>query len=361
MAGFDIAICMGESLINKALTVMFGRPSLRDALFSGSQDFDVEGTPMSVKWDIPEAPTAILSVPTPAEWNAAVKAGGEGMAPEEDAFLLRLASTKLSLSGGASAGQAKTRNFDIVCTARIDNNNAELKAVAILIEDMGSAPLIDRAMYKALLPRLLAAANGALAGAELPNISLPITFGPASLRILPGRIVAVAMLDGAAAPEPPDDPPTDEFAVLLSPAAVQRTIDLMLPQFQNQSSSTNGSQGFGIGTAQYSASIALTNLSMQVDGADPTNVHAQTNPQISAAAGVDLLGPLGDLAKQAGAGIVTGATVVGGGIVTGADAVKNVAVDVGNTVASGAQDAAETVGDGFKDAGNAVAEAFSSY
>jgi hypothetical protein len=361
MADFDIAISMGEGLINKALQVMYDRPTLRGSLFSGSQGFDVEDASMSVQWALSEAPHATLSVPTSDQWKNAVKAGGETAAPEDDAFILRLPSTTLGLSGGASSGQGKTRDFDLICTARIDNNEAALKAVAIVVEEMSTAPMIDRAMYRVLLPKLLDAANGALAGAELPNISLPISFGPANLRILAGRIVAVARLDGAAAPEPPENFPADEFAVLLSPAAIQRAIDLAMPTLQNLSESTNGSTGFGIGRAEYSASISLTGLTAQVDQADPTRLHAQTNASLSAGAGVDLLGPLGDIANQAGEGIVIGANAVKDTAVDAGNAIASGAQDVGNTIASGAEDAARTVAGGFEDAGNSIKEAFSSY
>lgn len=346
MADFDLAICIGQDKLNEITQRLFAIPDFQRQFIDQSETADIDGVGLTVTWSLLQPPVIVLSPPSPDQWRAAIKADGSAPAPEDDAFMLTLPAVRIQRSQASGEAQETTIPLTVVGTASVANNDAVLAPLAVIVDLSGASPL-DRGVYrKVIIPNLLRMAGEALRHYDLPAISFPqLSFGAATLKVAPGRILAIANLadNPAPLPPPPDYLPGGAFTMLLSAGAIQRVLDAALPGLSNQRRDISGSQGFGIGDARYDASITLRDLRGFVDPNAPTQIHLVTRADMSASAGVSLLGGIFGH-------ITDGVNAVGDVAKQGANAVADTATTVGNTIADGATSAF-----------NAVKNTFSSY
>ncbi|NEW06830.1 hypothetical protein GK047_12495 [Paenibacillus sp. SYP-B3998] len=212
-----------------------------------------------------------------------------------------------------------------ICTVAISpSNKLTLTPVAAVVDLKDSSPQ-DQTIYKLfLIPKVLQMAATLLTGEQIPNLDFQgVQFGPVVLAVGSGKLVAAASLPGRPVPVIPDLAgfPDGAFTVLLSPDALQQMASRGVQTLQGKSTSTSGSENYGIFKANYGASVTLRNVAVSVNPANLTTVHASLHVAAAAGAGVDVFGAIGD------------------------------------TIADGAK----KVADGVVDTANKIADAFSSY
>jgi hypothetical protein len=321
---YDIAIGADEATLTRTLGQLYARPGLRDRLFRGEQVADLSGVQVPVGWDIQAAPSVRLSAPTEPQWKEAVKEDGNTPQPTQNAFILHLPTVHVSRKQTSGESQDATLPIDVICTAAIDGNRLKLDAEAVIV-DLSAAPKFDQLIYRRLIiPQIIKLADSALTAQQFPALQLGgMRFGVAVLAIGDGRAVAVASLEGR--PTPPAPSPggfaVGGFFALLSRDALQSGVRDAVRGFVGKSIPTSGSKGFGLGTADYSASVTISSAS------------AEPAPN-------DLLTLTGSIGLSASAS---------GGI------------SVVDTITKGLETAGQTIAEGAKTAGEAIANAFKSY
>ncbi len=335
MSNFDIGICIDQTTLSGVIAALYARPSLKSQLFSGRQTIAIMGVNLTVGWDVQQAPTVSLNPPSAQQWQNAVKSDGSVPQPVENAFLVQFSQVRVEKQPDSGGAMATTTSFAAICTVSLTNNALTITPMAVVI-DLSQASEFDQVMYRMLIiPRVLNLVGTVLSGQQLPDIDFQGTrFGAAVLTVGNGQLTVVANLAGQPAPAAPapDRLPGGPFSILLSPQAMQQIANRGTRDLQGKTTGTSGSQSFGIGTANYRANVRLDHVSATVSPGDPTTVNAAVGVAVSASAGVDILGVVGDAVEQ-------GAEAVGGGVVT----------------------AAKATAGALEDAGRAIKNAFSSY
>lgn len=327
LSAFDVGICIDETMLNRVIASLYGRPDLRQGLFAGTDHTSVGGVEVSAAYDVQAVPTVRLAPPTPQQWQQAIQAGGAAATvPTANALVAHFPRVALTLAPGTPAAASTTVDFDAIAVAALAGGRLSITPLGVCV-DLSGASTNDQLLYRVLvIPRVLRMLGAMLAAESVPNISFQgVRFGPAVVTLGAGRLAAVANLEGRPAPAPPSPEalPTVAFGVLLSRDAMQRVADAGTAKLRGKRLSQSGSASFGIGTAAYTANLDVADLALRV--ADPLTVDARVTLSASASASVDILGYVWDQ--------ITGA----------------------------ADSAAGTVVDGITTAANAVADAFSSY
>lgn len=320
---YDVAISMDQVALNRVIDSLFGRPNLRNRLLSGSQTTTLSGVQVTVGWEVQQAPSVTLSPPSSQQWQSAIKQDGNVPQPTQDAFIVNFPKLKVSRQKTSGQIDEETIALDAICVINLRDNKLALDPVAVIV-DLSQATPNDRVIFKAILiPQILRIADSMLSGQQMPNLDFQgVQFGLLVLAVGNERIVGAANLVGKALPPVPslsELPNTSSpFYVLLSQEAVQKIADRGIQELQGKSDSTSGSESFGIGKANYSASVRLNSISVQTSS-NPTIVQANVGVSASASAGVDVF------------------SVIGDGI-----------VDAAKTVGEAVEDAGKAVGDFFK-------------
>jgi|GEM_PF-2217384 len=326
MSAFDVAICMNESALNRVIASIYARPGFRDSLFRGSRQVSVGGVALSVGYDVLVPPTVRLEAPSPAQWQAAIRADGNAAAPTANALVAHFPQVTVTKSPGTPAASSSTITFDAIAVASLQGGRLAISPVGVCI-DLSHSSSDDQILYRAvIIPRVLEMLATLLSAESVPNIHFQgVRFGAAVLTLGDGRLAAVANLDGRPGPAAPapGSLPAVPFCVLLSQAAMQGVAAAGTAGLRGKHLSQSGGASFGIGTAQYTATLTVDGLSVQVQ--DPVTVNANVALSASASASVDVLGYVWD------------------------------------QISGGVTSAAGTVADGIQTAANAVAQAFSSY
>jgi len=333
MNAYDLVIGMDQSCVNKMITSLYSRQTLRDKLFAGDKTTDILGTEIKVSWRVESAPIVSLDAPSSDQWNKAIKSNGNVQAPIDNAFLVHMKQLRLTQSQQNGGSNLETTTaLSIICHMSINEKKLYISPMAVIV-DLSSASESDKLIYKSIIiPKVLDMAGQMLSGEQLPKINYQgLQTGTPLLAIGNGRLVAVANLEGGSDPATPTaaDFPNETFYTLFSRHALQNIMDIGAKDIAGQSTSTSGSQGFGIGKASYNASIRIDSVSISPASNDLTQADAEMRISASASAGISILPPfLGE---------------VGQGVTTAANTVAKGTVDAANTVAHGVTKAANSV------------------
>lgn len=291
MSNYDLAVSMDQATLDRVIATLFARPSLRRKLFSGSQSIDVLGAPVTVDWEVQQAPQLSLRPPSAQQWQNAIKQDGGTPQPTEGAFVVRVPKLKVSRkSASGETGQA-TISPEVIVAARTRNRRLSLEPVAVVI-DLSRASEADKQIYRnVVVPQVLRMAGAVLSDAPIPTIQYQgVAFGPPAFAVGNGRIVAVANLRGEPVPAAPSPAtmPGGSFYVLLDRQVLEQTARRIARELQGESASTSGSQGFGVGRARYRASVRLERVSASMSR-DLTTVEASVRVSARANARVKIL------------------------------------------------------------------------
>ncbi|HEY3364147.1 MAG TPA: hypothetical protein VGK74_03710 [Symbiobacteriaceae bacterium] len=332
MSTCDVIICVDQATLGGIVAALYGRPSLRDKLFRGSRAVDVLGVNVNVTFDVLQPPVISLNSPTDEQWRLGITKDGNPAQKAPNAVVVHFGQVKVGKQREAGGYDETTTAFDAICTIGLANNTLAIDPLAVIV-DLSHASPDDQIIFPAVvIPQILQMVGTMLSGEHLPDINFQgIRFGDVVLSVGGGRLAAVANLAGKPAPGAPllDSLPPGQFYLLLSPAVMQSFADSAAAGMNGkQLPPQSGSQGFGVASAEWNANARLDHVSARVSPADMTSLDLAVTVSIDASAGVNILGPLGDLVNKAGNAIV---------------------------------DAGKTVGDGIVDTANKIADAFSSY
>jgi hypothetical protein len=361
VSAFDVVICLGQQNLNKITVALHQRPGLRERLFKGNHSADVEGVQANVSWDVLQPPVFDLKPPSGSQWADAIRADGSAQtAPSANGFTVTLPALNVNMSSGSSPPTGTTTAVDVICTIGLSGRIVSVVPLGVLI-DLSNASPMDQLIYKQMLiPHLLAQINTMLSGEKIPKIDFRgLAFGNASLLVEGGRAVAAAFLEGN--PGTPDvqalrSAPPGAFYVLLGGNALQQVVQAGVQPLRGQTKSVGGNASFGIGSANYSASLRLDSLNAQIR--TPTSLRVEANVTLAASAGVDVFAAILDQIKN---GVTDAAQAVANVASDSAKKVADFASDSARKVADGVTDTAKKAGEGIKDAANTVAHALSSY
>lgn len=380
MGNYDLAVCASQDMVGRVMAAMYPRPGFASVV-AGSEQGQVEGVNVDVRWRMSQPPLVTFEPPTEAEWKVAIKADGPKADPVPGAFsvdLKALALTRIKEDGGS---QDTITDLRIICAVQLDGYQASLRPIAAAV-DLSALSPIDRAMFKVMIPKLLRQVGQFLEAEHIPQIVIAgATFEAPDVTIGAGWAIGSARMTGSPGGLPPISPASlsgGNFAVLLSPDAIQTIARAAAASVIGTNQSSNGSWQESPLKASYDAAARINGLDITVDRGDPRRVRIAVDAGLSASASVDdTLGILGGIGTAADATVGGVATVIGGtmdifGVHGADDAIKSgvgTAVDTvsggigtaATTVVSGATDAANAVASGVEDAANSVAEAFSSY
>ena len=303
-----MAICMAEPTLQGVVAALYGR--FRQTLFQGTGTVNIAGVPLTVGYDVQAAPAVRLAPPTPAQWEHAVQADGSPARPTANAAVLHFPRVAVTRSPGTPQEATATVSFDAIAVAALDAGRLKIRPVGVSI-DLSAASPNDRILYRGLIiPRVLGLLGDMLSAEAVPAISFQgVRFGDAVLVLGAGRLAALANLAGEPppAPPPPESLPTEGFCILLSPPAMQAVATAATSGLRGRSLSQSGEAAYGIGTAQYSATLRVDGLALHLQ--DPTTILARAGLAASASAAVDVLGPIWDQ--------------ITGGVETAANAIKD--------------------------------------
>ncbi len=313
MSNFDVAICMDQGSLNQVINSIFNRQSLRAKLFNGSQSTTLAGVQVQVGWEVLVPPTVTLTPPTAEQWSSSVKRDGSTAQPTGNAFMVTFPQLHVLRTKSNGEQSEATTSVEAICTVAIVNDRLSITPLAAIV-NLSGATDFDTVIYKAIIiPQVLNMAGQMLAGEQIPAISFQgVSFGPLTLGVGGGRLIGVAALVGQPTPQPPDPgslPGGAPFYVLLSPAALNQMASVGVQQMAGKGASTSGSQGFGIGSADYNASIRLDNASAGIDPGDLTMINAQVG--ISAAASAGITTVVGQVINDIGNGVVSVVNQIG--------------------------------------------------
>lgn len=303
-----MAICMNESALQGIVASLFARPAFRQNLFAGTGTVTVAGVPLTVAYDVVAAPTVLLSAPTPAQWQIAIQAGGGAARPATNAVVLHFPQVTVTRSPHTAQAASATVSFDAIAVVALNAGQLQIRPLGVCI-DLSAASADDQILYRGLIiPRVLDMLATLLAAESVPAIRFQgVRFGDAVLVVGAGRLAAVANLEGRPAPAAPapEGLPAVPFCVLLSPPAMQAVAVAATAGLQGKQLSQSGSASFGIGTADYQATLHVDSLTLQVQS--PTTVLAHTGLTASASASVDVVGAIWD---QISGGVDTAANAI---------------------------------------------------
>lgn len=304
MSNFDVALGMNTATLNGMISSLYGMQSLRNSLFAGSQSENIAGVQSTIAWNVLQVPTITLEAPTSQQWSSALGAGGTTPSPVANAITVSFPNVQVSMTPSGGQMQQATIPMVVICSVSIANAQLTLTPVGVIV-DLSNASAFDQVVYKAvLIPQALQVAGSMLSGEKIPNISFNgVNFGEMVLSVGNGQIVGVAYLSSNSATPPAPDVssmPNEPFYVLLSPAAMQQVVNSGTAGLQGKSASTSGSQSFGIGSADYNASVQLANVSASVNPGNLASVTASVSVQASASAGVNIFS---SIINQIGSGL----------------------------------------------------------
>ncbi len=383
MGNYDLAVCVSQDMVRRVMASMYPRPGFASVV-AGSEQGQVEGINVDVRWRMSQPPLVTFEPPTDSEWKVSIKADGPRAEPQPGAFSVDLKALMLTRIKEDGGSQDTTTDLRIICAVQLDGYQATLRPIAASV-DLSALSPIDRAMFKVMIPKLLHQVGQFLEAEHIPQIVIAgATFEAPDVTIGSGWAIGSARLTGSPGGLPPISPTAvsgGNFAVLLSPEAVETIARAAAASVVGTSQSSNGNWQETPLVANYAAAARIDGVDIVVDRGDPRRMRIAVAAGLSASAGVDdTVGIISGVGAAADAVIGVAGTVIGGALdivgVQGADdAIKSgagTAVDVvsdgAGIVVNGATDVVEDVTeaggeviDTLEDAGNKVVEAFSSY
>ena len=309
MPDFDVAVIVGEKNMNSVVHELFSRRATVANLFSGQSSTTIEGLQISFSWKILSPPVFRLAPPSEQLWGQAITAGGETVSPHENACVVSLPDFSFSVTASGNAPTQSTLSLCMICSIAVADQTMKIVPAGICV-DLSSVGSFDQILYRSVLvPQLLAQAGVFLGSQAIPKIDMAgMSLGAPTLLVEDGRAVAAAFLSGK--PGSPDREalrtvPGGDFHVLLSRDALRGVVRNGVQSLRGRTEATDGHAGFGIGQANYSASIRLDSLDAEILTA--TTLRVQAGVTVQASAGVDVLPGVFD---QIGQGVTQAANAV---------------------------------------------------
>ena len=307
----DLVIGLSAAKLNQAIAQVHGNRHVHDTVFSNSKAFAYGKDTATVHWDVTAPPEVVLRPPTAAEWQAAVKANGQPVAPLEGAFLVKLPKLALrceSATGAAAAADPldTTVAVSLIAAAEVTGATISLRALGVLVALDATSALDHYLITVVLVPALLDAVTRALQGLRVvPPAVAGVQLTPGVVAIVADHLVLMFNLAARGAPSASlADVPGDPFFVLISSALLQAAMDhTVQTSLVGQRFDKSGSVGAGGFSAGYEAVGRIDRMAFAPVG-PPASFRLLTSVELSASASVGLslpwLGPVGDAIVHAG-------------------------------------------------------------
>jgi hypothetical protein len=270
----DISVGLDVAAMDAAAREIYR--SLYPRVFTGSEHVDHDGLKFDVSWDVTGPPRVDLTIPPegpailrehladftpPGEIsNAAVVDAYLGEL-EDTAFQLLIDSMTMTIAGEGHA----TVPVTVTIFIHVESTAGKLNLVPVKAIGTTPSPDDEWVLNQVILPEAMKLAHELFPGIDLP----PLRFGNIALTapvvtITPTHAVAMANLEGSAAPTPPypSSWPGSPFFVVLSDAAKLRVAQDGTAGLRGKRFGSEGSVDIGIGDAHFGATAIINNVAI---------------------------------------------------------------------------------------------------
>jgi hypothetical protein len=286
MSNFDLAIGFSTDTLNKCSTGLFAQQAARNKYFKGSKQGVMPGAGnVTFNYEILAAPVFVLSAPTAAAWEAAIKNDGITAMPDGNVFQVQVANMRGSaLVEPSTVPTEATGPMVIYCSVTLVNGALKLSPLAVSLDETQFSVFDSWLVTTLLAPCALTMADSMLSAYQLPKLPAyeGVIVNTPVLLVTQNMLIAAATIsvNGSAVDTSGYSWPQKGCFALLSPLLINTVLKTNLAPYQGYRNTGSESTGGPAAWAKGDYAVVFRSVTARTQ-ADPTKIDISVDPDIS--------------------------------------------------------------------------------